>query len=119
MLMSDVEDLYSTEEEPDTMMFLHAFYAASNGITAPTLKFLNATIKRPSLPAFYPSCATCTRSYLDIPQLCDKPNSAVCHAFPSIHAMTSCDTVSCFVGQGKKVLNVIKNGCKGCSATPR
>ena len=34
--------------------------------------------------------------------LCEKLGHRVCQVLPSLHALTGCDTVSSFVGKGKK-----------------
>ena len=102
MLTSYVEDLYSTQEEADTKMFLHAFHADLNEHRSIAIVSSDTDVEAlaGSHQVAIPASITRTRSRLiDIPRLCDKLGAAVCQAVPSVNAMTGCDTVSCFVGK--------------------
>lgn len=110
MTATDAVDLHSTQEEADTRMFLHAFHASADGhhsiavFSSDTDVEVLASHHQASIPAeIILISGTRSRSRLvSIRRLCEKLGHRVCQVLPSLHASKGCDTVSSFVGKGKK-----------------
>ena len=111
-------DLHSTQEEADRRMFLHAFHASADGhhsiavFLSDILVEVLASHHQVAVPAeIIPISGTMSKSCLiSIRRLCEKLGHRVCQVLPSLHALTGCDTVSSFVGKGKKkALELVKD----------
>ena len=110
MVATDVVDLHSTREDADTRIFLHAFHASADGhhsiaaFSSGTDVEVLASHHQEAIPAeIILISGTRSRSRLvSIRRLCEKLGHRVCQVLPSLHALTGCDTVSSFVGKGKK-----------------
>lgn len=103
-------DLQSNQEEADTRMFLHALHASSNGHSRVCIRSSDTDVEvlacyhQEVIPADI-IIASGTRNrvrLVSIPRIHEKLGSAVCQILPGLHAITGCDTVSAFVGKGKK-----------------
>ena len=111
-------ELFSTQEEADTRMFLHAYHASTNGhqgvaiISSDTDVEVLACHHQAAIPAEI-TLVSGTRSRMrriSVPHLCDKLGPQMCQVLPSLHALTGCDSISAFAGKGKKkALELVKN----------
>jgi len=105
-----VPELYSNHEEADTRMLLHAQHASLAGYDKVFIKSSDTDVEvvacyhQPNITAeIIIISGTKSRSRtISIRKICEKLGTEVCHTLPSIHALTGCDTVSTFVGKGKK-----------------
>lgn len=111
-------DLHSTQEEVDTRMFLHAFHASVDGhhSIAVFSSHTDVEVLESQHQAAIPVeiiliSGTRSRSHLvSIRRFCEKLGRRVCQVLQSLHALTGCDTVSLFVGKGKKkALELVKD----------
>ena len=118
MTATDAVDLHSTQEEADTRMFLHSFHASADGhysiavFSSDTDVEVLASQHQAAIPAeIILISSTRSRSRLvSIRRFCEKLGRRLCQVLPSLHALTGCDTVSSFVGKGKKkALDLVKD----------
>ena len=118
MTATDAVDLHSTQEEADTRRFLHAFHVTPDGhhsiavFSPDTDAEVLASHHQAATPAeIILISGTRSRSRLvSVRRLCEKLGHRVCQVLPSLHALTGCDTVSSFVGKGKKkALELVKD----------
>ena len=107
---TSIPDLLCSHEEADTRLVLHAQHAAAHGYDV-------VTVKSPDTDVAVIACAlshripatilfrTGSRSktqLLNLTGIGQKLGEEVCSALPGVHAVTGCDSVSTFVGIGKR-----------------
>lgn len=105
----EVDQLFSTHEEADTRVLLHAQYAAKKGcqavvIVADDTDILVLAISHSAQidgKLYLLRGNSDTRRLLDISQLGKTLGPNVCRALPGLHAFTGTDYTSAFAGQGK------------------
>ena len=116
----DVPRLFSSHEEADTRLLLHA-WDANNSFASPG----RIIIKTPDTDVvvlavcYYPKLKNtnelwvetgrvtgCTDlwRYIPIHTICDSLGTAFCKIIPAVHALTGCDSVSALHGIGKKTV---------------
>lgn len=110
MSATPVPELCSNHEEADTRMLLHAQHASTNGFEKVFIKSLDTDVE--VIACYHQEAITAeiiiisgtkTRSRtISITRMCEKIGIEVCRALPGVHVLTGCDTVSTFVGKGKK-----------------
>ena len=105
---SEVESLYSTQEEADTRMFLHAKHeeeestaiiiaSQDTGVFIMSLSFA-----REFACQVYIKGGTQTREkFVDVQKVAAAVGQNTCCAIPGLHSFTDCDTVRAFGGKGK------------------
>lgn len=126
--ISDCSDLYSSHEEADTRIILHALHADKMfGLKGTKGRII---IKSPDTDVlilavhFFPTfqhtqelwfqtgSVTNTRDlrrFIPVHDICNTLNHVMCKVLPAAHALTGCDTTSSFFGIGKKsVYKVLK-----------
>ena len=112
-----VLELNSNQEEADTRMFLHTSHAAKSGHQRIAIKSSDTDVEvlachhqRNIDASLTIISGTKNRSRLiDVPKVCQQLGQDICDVLPGVHALTGCDTVSTFVGRGKKkALDIIK-----------
>jgi hypothetical protein len=111
--VSSILDLSSTQEEADTRIILHCFYAARD---MPDNK-VSVIVRSPDTDVFILLVAYSTefrqhllfdtgtgnkRRMLDVKAVAENIGHEVAAALPGLHAFTGCDTTSAFVRKGKK-----------------
>lgn len=105
----EVTDLFSSQEEADTRLLLHAAHAADRGYNAVVINsedtdvFILLLGFSSSINAkLYMRCGTKTRNRLvDISKVVQSIGREVCEALIGLHSFTGCDTISAFAGKGK------------------
>ena len=104
-----VSDLYSSQEEADTRMFLHASHAANNGASSVVVKSLDTDVaviglwvasKLPCDLLLQTGAGQHTRCF-SLSQLSQSLGTEICEALPGFNAFTGCDSVSSFGRRGK------------------
>ena len=114
-----VPELYSTAEEADGRLILHAYHASQMGHTTIFLKSPDTDVE--VLALFYQaripaklilvSGTQRKQRIIDIQQLAGEWGQEVCNALPGLHAFTGSDSTSAFSGKGKKIsLDLIAKG---------
>jgi hypothetical protein len=113
----EVAELFSTQEEADTRMFLHAVHIARYAYQAIIILSMDTDVRllclafcsHVSTPLFQ-KCGTDNRTrYIDICKMAQALGDDVCKALPSLHAFTGCDSISSFAGKGKlSALKLVK-----------
>lgn len=108
----EVAELQSTQEEADTRIILHAIHVAKSSdqakcivVRSPDtdvfilLIHYSSSIGKPTL---FDTGVGDKRRIIDVTSLSTTLGSELTLALPAFHAFTGCDTVSAFVGKGKK-----------------
>lgn len=101
--------LECTQEEADSRLLLHAYDAAKYHdsvilVSRDTDVLIIALSVSNSIPNLYLNKSSShLESYIDINGLATVLGEEVARALPGYHSYSGCDTVSCFVGKGKKV----------------
>ena len=120
--ISDCSDIYSSREEADTRIILHALHADKMfGLKGTKGRII---IKSPDTDVlilavhFFPTfqhtqelwfqtgSVTNTRDlrrFISVHDICNTLNHVMCKVLPAAHALTGCDTTSSFFGIGKKI----------------
>ena len=112
-----VSQLHSNQEEADTRMFLHACHASSCGHTSIPIRSSDTDVE--VLACYYQASITasitlisgtrCRSRLIRVPSICEKLSPDICRVLPGLHSLTGCDTISTFVGKGKKrALKIVK-----------
>ena len=112
----DVSDLSSNHEEADTMVVLHAVYAASKGhvvhILSPDTDVFVLAIRRQIQLGEKSSIIAGTgdkRRLVSLKSVRDAMGDRISEALPGFHAFTGSDTTGKFAGKGKiKCWNTLK-----------
>ena len=111
IISEPVEDLFSNQEEADTRLLLHAKNAADEGHSKIIIKPSDVDVevdknihhaKEVSASLFILSGTKSRMRYIDITQIVENLEDNICNALIGLHAFTGCDSVSAFVGKGKK-----------------
>ena len=101
-------------EEADTRMFVHRHDMVENGMTRIGIRTVDTDVVVLAIASFNKLYAIGLRelwllfgtdkNYRNIPvhRIATEMGSEMCKALPGFHAYTGCDTVSAFVGRGKK-----------------
>lgn len=106
---NEVPELYSSQEEADIRLLLHAAHASRNNfngiiITSDDTDILLLCIAHQSSigVTLYQKSNTKSRvTYTAIQSLSTALGEDVCKALPNLHAFTGCDTFSALAGKGK------------------
>lgn len=105
---SEVDTLFTTQEEADTRMLLHAKHAAeeSSSIIIASedtdVLIICLSFIRNFACQMYIKCGTKNRErFVDVQKVAAAVGHDVCSALPGMHYFTGCDTVSAFGGKGK------------------
>ena len=118
--VKDCVDLYSTHEEADTRMILHAIYAdkqfgsgnlkgriivksPDSDVRVLCVHYFSS-MKNTTELWFETGTVTSTkdaRRFIPIHELCNSLNSIVSQCLPAVHAISGCDTTSAMFGIGK------------------
>ena len=110
IVVQDIQDLKSTQEEADTRMLLHASHACNEGFSSILIKSSDTDVKvlavyfkeRIQSRLFILSGTKNRSRCVDIGEISNNLGKELCAALPGLHAFTGCDTTSAFVGKGKK-----------------
>ena len=112
VIATSVDELQSTQEEADTRMILHCFFASRQADFNSTI-----TVRSPDTDVFLLLVHYCNRigtrllfdtglgnnrRLIDVCKVLSNLGHDVASALPAFHAFTGCDTVSAFVSKGKK-----------------
>ena len=106
----NVPSLTSNHEEADTRMFQHCLHAAQDKHKVVIIKSSDTDVEilachfQSRIPAKI-LLLTGTANHarlLNIPAMMTELGEDICNVLPSLHAITGCDSVSCFAGRGKK-----------------
>ena len=117
-IMSEpVEDLFSKQEEADTRLLLHAKNPAHEGHSKIIIKSSDVDVevifihhaKEISASLFILSGTKSRMMYIDITQIVENLGDNICNALIGLHTFTGCDSVSAFVGKGKKAAFTLLN----------
>ena len=103
------EELRSTHEEADTIVFLHAAHAAAAGYRAVVITSEDTDVFVLSLafkgfitcPMFVKRSQQTRTAYLDVSRIVRLLGSELCRSLPGLHAFTGCDSVSAFSGKAR------------------
>ena len=113
--------LECTQEEADTRLLLHANHAAVSEDEKVVIKSSDSDVEVISVALWH---KIATRIYIlsatkhcmrliDISEINTKFTQEVCNALLGLHAFTGCDSVSAFLGKGKKkALQIVQNAHK-------
>ena len=105
-----VDCLSTTQEEADTMMFLHVNHISDNGFSKLIVKSVDTDVEMLAIyfqnviPAhcyILRSTKSKTR-FVDIKAISDSLGPERCKALPGLHALMECDSTSVFVGKGNR-----------------
>ena len=110
VLATALPELDSNQEEADTRIFLHAFHGAQNGHSSIIVKSSDTDVEVLALyyrfdihSRLYILSGTSKRSrIIDVSAVTENLGEDMCRALPGLHAFSGCDSVSAFVGKGKK-----------------
>ncbi|KAK3741562.1 hypothetical protein QZH41_002944 [Actinostola sp. cb2023] len=115
--VEEVPELFSSQEEADTRLLLHAVHAAQAGYETVIVNSEDTDVFI-LLLAFSSSinshllqkCCSNTRIRLvDIKKVARAIGDSTCKALIGLHAFTGCDSVSAFAGKGKaKALKILR-----------
>ena len=114
-----VEGLFSSQEEADTRIILHCLYASRQPNTSRIivrstdtdvflllLSFSDAIRK----PLFFDTGTGNNRRQINITKLASTLPICLRNSLLGLHALTGCDTTSCFAGKGKiKALKILQD----------
>ena len=126
---SEVESLYSTQEEADTRMLLHAKHAEAES-TAINIASQDTDVFIMSLSfahefayQLYVKSGTQTREkFVDVQKVAADVGHNLCCALPGLHSFTGCDSVSAFGGKGNisacKLMQEVYASSQTASASP-
>lgn len=137
--VENVQELYSSQEEADTRLLLHASHinaSLQNSqmrgriiIRSPDTDVLVLAVHYFSklnqiselwIQAGTVSTTTDHRRFIPVHKICQSLSPVICNVLPAVHALTGCDTVSSFYSIGKrtvfKVLSQNANDFAGLNA---
>ena len=106
---SEVDTLFTTQEEVDTRMLLHAnmqlksLHSSIIISSEDTDVFIICLSFVHNFPCqVYIKCGTKSRErFVDVKKVAAAVGHDICSALPVVHSFTGCDTVSAFGGKGK------------------
>ena len=115
--LDNVEDLYSTHEEADTRMILHAISLSSlyqriivrcddTDVLVLLLHYMNRGLlaKETFMHAGHSGKCVTRERFIPIHIIGDELGDMFCQSLPSAHALTGCDSTNAFFGVGKKTV---------------
>ena len=114
----EVPVLFSSQEEADTHLFLHACHDAQVGCIVVIINsedtdvFILLLAFSPSIDAkLFQRCGSQRRNrMIDINKLVTAVGNDVCNTLAGLHTFTGCDTITAFIGKGKiKPLKLLKS----------
>lgn len=101
-------NVYSTQEEADTGMFLHAKHAEEESTAIiiasqdTDVFIMSLSFVREFACQVYITGGTQTREkFVDVQKVAAAFSQNTCSVLPGLHSFTGCDTVSAFEGKGK------------------